>query len=90
MNWHGFFNHTTRRTFERIGLGMLLDTINAFDEQPLVDFARPVDVSAVAAVERPNAALLTVRIRAEEAALGPAYARAFSKHARFVPGVGRE
>ncbi len=33
-----------------------------------------------------NAALLAVRIRAEEAALGPAWERAFAGKARFVPG----
>lgn len=36
-----------------------------------------------------NAALLTVRIRAEEAALGPLYARAFAKRPRFLPEVRR-
>jgi methyltransferase len=36
-----------------------------------------------------NAALLFVRIRAEEAALGEAYARAFAHHPRFVPEVRR-
>ena len=34
-----------------------------------------------------NALLLRVRIRAEERALGPAYAEAFSARPRFVPGV---
>ncbi|MCP3100640.1 isoprenylcysteine carboxyl methyltransferase family protein [Myxococcus sp. K15C18031901] len=34
-----------------------------------------------------NAALLFVRIRAEEAALGEAYARAFSHRPRFIPEV---
>jgi len=33
-----------------------------------------------------NAAVLSVRIRAEEAALGVEYARAFSSHRRFIPG----
>ena len=33
-----------------------------------------------------NAAMLTVRIRAEEAALGAEYARAFSRRPRFIPG----
>jgi methyltransferase len=33
-----------------------------------------------------NAVLLTVRIRAEEAALGAEYARAFSSRRRFIPG----
>ena len=33
-----------------------------------------------------NVALLAVRIRAEEAALGPAYAAAFERLPRFVPG----
>jgi len=33
-----------------------------------------------------NAALLTVRIRAEEAALGTAYQAAFASRRRFVPG----
>ncbi len=33
-----------------------------------------------------NAVLLTVRIRAEEAALGAEYARAFSSRPRFFPG----
>jgi len=32
-----------------------------------------------------NAVLLTVRIRAEERALGPAYAAAFAHHPRFIP-----
>ncbi len=36
-----------------------------------------------------NAALLFVRIRAEEAALGAGYARAFAQHPRFVPEVRR-
>lgn len=36
-----------------------------------------------------NAALLFVRIRAEEAALGEAYARAFARRPRFVPEVRR-
>ena len=35
-----------------------------------------------------NAALLWVRIRAEEAALGPLYAQAFAHTSRFVPGPG--
>ncbi|MCE9670657.1 hypothetical protein LY474_22885 [Myxococcus stipitatus] len=34
-----------------------------------------------------NAALLFVRIRAEEAALGAAYSRAFSRRPRFIPEV---
>lgn len=34
-----------------------------------------------------NAALLVVRVRAEEAALGDAYAAAFARTPRFVPGV---
>ncbi len=34
-----------------------------------------------------NAALLTVRIRAEEAALGAAYERAFEGRPRFIPGA---
>jgi methyltransferase len=33
-----------------------------------------------------NAALLRVRIRSEEAALGPSYARAFAGTPRFIPG----
>jgi methyltransferase len=33
-----------------------------------------------------NAALLAVRIKAEEAALGPAWEKAFAGKARFVPG----
>ena len=33
-----------------------------------------------------NAVLLAVRIRAEEAALGLPYARAFSRRPRFIPG----
>ena len=33
-----------------------------------------------------NALMLLVRIRAEEAALGAEYARAFSNHGRFIPG----
>ena len=33
-----------------------------------------------------NAAMLLVRIRAEEQALGVEYARAFSGHRRFIPG----
>jgi methyltransferase len=33
-----------------------------------------------------NALMLLVRIRAEEAALGAEYARAFSNRARFIPG----
>ena len=33
-----------------------------------------------------NAVLLVVRIRAEEAALGQQYARAFSRRPRFIPG----
>jgi len=33
-----------------------------------------------------NAVMLTVRIRAEEAALGAEYARAFSQRGRFIPG----
>lgn len=33
-----------------------------------------------------NAALLTVRIKAEEAALGDSYARAFAERPRFLPG----
>ena len=36
-----------------------------------------------------NAALLWVRIRAEEQALGEAYARAFEKHSRLIPGLPR-
>lgn len=36
-----------------------------------------------------NALLLRVRIRAEEKALGEAYARAFADTPRFVPEVGR-
>lgn len=36
-----------------------------------------------------NVALLSVRIRAEEAALGPAYAAAFERLPRFVPGGRR-
>ncbi|GHG95234.1 isoprenylcysteine carboxylmethyltransferase family protein [Comamonas sp. JC664] len=36
-----------------------------------------------------NAALLSVRIRAEEAALGEAYAQAFSHRPRFIPEVPR-
>ncbi|MBM7114018.1 isoprenylcysteine carboxyl methyltransferase family protein [Archangium primigenium] len=37
-----------------------------------------------------NAALLVVRIRAEEAALGPEYQRAFGARPRFVPGGAHE
>nr|AYM53931.1 hypothetical protein [Corallococcus coralloides] len=37
-----------------------------------------------------NAALLFVRIRAEEAALGDAYARAFAHRPRFIPEVSRD
>ncbi|QSQ22620.1 isoprenylcysteine carboxyl methyltransferase family protein [Pyxidicoccus parkwayensis] len=37
-----------------------------------------------------NAVLLFVRIRAEEAALGDAYARAFAHRPRFIPEVPRE
>ncbi len=37
-----------------------------------------------------NAALLFVRIRAEEAALGEAYARAFAHRPRFIPEVPRD
>lgn len=37
-----------------------------------------------------NAALLTVRIRAEEQALGEGYARAFAGRPRFVPGTASE
>lgn len=37
-----------------------------------------------------NAALLFVRIRAEEAALGDAYARAFAHRPRFIPEVPRD
>jgi methyltransferase len=36
-----------------------------------------------------NAILLAVRIRAEERALGPAWAAAFERRARLVPGVRR-
>lgn len=36
-----------------------------------------------------NAAILFVRIRAEEAALGERYANAFANRPRFVPGRGR-
>jgi methyltransferase len=36
-----------------------------------------------------NAAMLLVRIRAEEAALGAEYARAFSDRRRFIPGQRR-
>ncbi|MCK6593099.1 MAG: hypothetical protein L6Q76_36555 [Polyangiaceae bacterium] len=36
-----------------------------------------------------NAALLWVRIRAEEQALGEVYAKVFEKHARFIPGIPR-
>jgi hypothetical protein len=35
-------------------------------------------------------ALLTVRIRAEEQALGEGYARAFAGRPRFVPGAASE
>lgn len=37
-----------------------------------------------------NAGLLWVRVRAEEAALGEAWARAFRGRPRFVPGGGRD
>lgn len=37
-----------------------------------------------------NAALLFVRIRAEEAALGDAYAREFAHRPRFIPEVSRD
>jgi methyltransferase len=33
-----------------------------------------------------NAVVLRVRIRAEEAALGPGYAAAFASRPRFIPG----
>jgi methyltransferase len=36
-----------------------------------------------------NAVLLSVRVRAEEAALGPAYAEAFARRPRFIPEVHR-
>jgi methyltransferase len=36
-----------------------------------------------------NAALLWVRIRAEELALGEAYAKAFEGRSRLIPGLGR-
>jgi methyltransferase len=48
---------------------------------PLVHGAYWTAVAFTAA----NAALLWVRIRAEEQALGPAWAAAFSTHPRFVP-----
>jgi methyltransferase len=37
-----------------------------------------------------NALLLLVRIRAEEAALGAEYERAFAHHPRFIPRGGHE
>ena len=49
---------------------------------PLIHGAYLTSIAFTAA----NAAMLLVRIRAEEKALGAEYARAFSGHRRFIPG----